>query len=309
MGAWVVVYPLLPSMPPYSGDGGMIMAAERRRDSWEISHLSAGNYTFGSVDGDLIQARDVHFNSATLGSSEILVAHQLPAIIGDFTGRVGDLAQLDTLMSTQDGGSAISRGPMVVITAIDGTAGVGKTTLAVYWAHRLRHRFPDGQLFVNLRGYDSGPPAKPADVLDSFLRALGVSREQIPAAAEEREAMYRSLLDGRRVLILLDNANSPDQVRPLLPASSTCMVIITSRSSLTGLAVTAAAVRVSLDLLPLDDAVALLRTIIGSRRADADPDSVTKLAFACARLPLALRIAAHRAAARPHVEIASLSRI
>ncbi|MQA85329.1 MAG: tetratricopeptide repeat protein [Streptosporangiales bacterium] len=255
----------------------------------------------GTVHGQVVQAREVHLPPPSARS--LPVPRQLPATIPDFTGRASDLAHLDALLATGDEPGPAVGPPAVVITAIDGTAGAGKTTLAVCWAHRVKHRFPDGQLYVNLRGYDAGPPATPAEVLDGFLRALDIPPERIP---DDVEALFRSLLDGRRTLLLLDNANSPEQVRPLLPGSPGCLALVTSRSSLSGLAVTAGAIRVSLDLLPLADAVALLRTIIGAERVDAEPDAVVDLARICARLPLALRIAGHRATARPHTRLADV---
>src|SRR3954471_6402096 len=226
---------------------------------------------------------------------------QLPAAVRDFTGRAGDLARLDALLD--QGGTARS----VLVTTITGTAGVGKTTLAVRWAHRVRDRFPDGQLYVNLRGYDPGPPAEPAAVLDGFLRALEVPADQIPPTVEQRSALFRSRTDDRRLLVVLDNARSEEQVRPLLPGSPSSMVVVTSRASLTGLAVGLGAVRVGLDLLPVRDAVALLRTVVGGDRTDAEPDAVADLVERCARLPLALQLVAQRAAARPHVPLAELA--
>src|SRR5580692_7396897 len=143
----------------------------------------------------------------------------------------------------------------VVISAVSGTAGVGKTALAVRWAHQIAERFRDGQLYVNLRGYDPGQPVTAADALAGFLRSLGVPGQDIPAEEAERAARYRSLLADRRVLVLLDNARSVEQVRPLLPGSPSCAVIVTSRHSLGGLVTRDGAERLDLDLLPLTDAV------------------------------------------------------
>jgi tetratricopeptide (TPR) repeat protein len=179
----------------------------------------------------------------------------------------------------------------VVITAIAGTAGVGKTALAVQWARQVADRFPDGQLWVNLRGYDPDQPMTPGQALTLFLRALGVPGSQIPVEVDAQTGLYRSLLEGRRVLVVLDNANSPDQVRPLLPGAPGCLVLVTSRDDLPGLVARDGAGRVRLDLLSEDDAVALLHTLLG---VAADPTAVAELAALCARLPLALRIAAER---------------
>ena len=194
----------------------------------------------------------------------------------------------------------------MVISAIGGTAGVGKTALAVQWAHQVAGRFPDGQLYVNLRGYDPGQPVTAADALAGFLRALGVPGQDIPAEEDERAARYRSLLAGRRMLVVLDNAGSVEQVRPLLPGAAGCVVLVTSRDALAGLVARDGARRLDLDLLPLPDAVGLLRALIGAR-VDADPAAAAALAERCARLPLALRVAAELAAARPDVPLAELA--
>ncbi len=222
------------------------------------------------------------------------VPRLLPAPVPHFTGRAVELA---ALTHTLDQRGASARG-VVVISAIGGTAGVGKTELAVQWSHQFADRFPDGQLYVNLRGYDPAEPVAAADALAGFLRALGVPGQEIPPGEDERAACYRSLLDGRRMLVLLDNAGSAEQVRPLLPASPFCAVVVTSRDGLAGLVARHGAVRLDLDLLPLADATDLLRELIGER-ARADPDAVTALANRCARLPLALRVAAELATARP----------
>jgi tetratricopeptide (TPR) repeat protein/transcriptional regulator with XRE-family HTH domain len=226
---------------------------------------------------------------------------QLPAVVVDFTGRS---AELKTLTGLLDQGE---RPPgTVLITAIDGTAGVGKTALAVHWARQITGRFPDGQLYVNLRGYDPGQPLPPTDALAGFLRALGVPGQGIPADTEERAARYRGLLAGRRMLVLLDNAASAEQVRPLLPATPDCVAVVTSRDTLAGLVARDGARRLDLDLLSPADAAVLLTTLIGDRAA-ADPAATAALATACARLPLALRIAAEFAATRLNVSLADLT--
>ena len=234
------------------------------------------------------------------------VPRELPADVQGFTGRAAELAELDQLIAG-DGEPADAALPAsVVISAVAGTAGVGKTTLAVHWAHRVRDRFPDGQLYVDLRGYDPGDPVRPADALGSFMRALGVAAPDIPDDLSERASRYRSMLDGRRMLVVLDNAAAVEQVRPLLPGTPSCAVVVTSRDSLTGLVARNGARRLDLDLLPLPDAVALLRALIGAR-VDADPGSAAALAEQCARLPLALRVAAEFAAARPDLPLAQLA--
>jgi tetratricopeptide (TPR) repeat protein len=182
---------------------------------------------------------------------------------------------------------------------------VGKTALAVHWAHQVADRFPDGQLYVNLRGYDPDQLVPAADALAGFLRALGVPGPDIPPEPDERAARYRSLLAGRRMLVVLDNARSVEQARPLLPGTPACVTLVTSRDSLAGLVARDGAVRLDLDLLPTADAVSLLRALIG-QRADADPGAAEALAAQCCRLPLALRVAAELAAARPAIPLAGL---
>jgi DNA-binding SARP family transcriptional activator/Tfp pilus assembly protein PilF len=236
------------------------------------------------------------------GHPAVIVPRQLPAAVTHFTGRAAELAELTALLD-QAGSQATGT---VVISAIGGTAGVGKTALAVHWAHKVADRFGDGQLYVNLRGYDPGQPVPAADTLAAFLRSLGVPGQDIPPEADERAARYRSLLAGKQVLIVLDNAGSADQVRPLLPGTPACTVVVTSRDALAGLVAMDGAVRLDLDLLPLAEAVALLQTLIGPR-ADAEPDAAAELAAQCCRLPLALRVAAELAAGRPAASLAGLT--
>jgi tetratricopeptide (TPR) repeat protein len=227
---------------------------------------------------------------------------ELPTGVPHFTGRTEELKTLTGLL-----GQPGERTPgTVVISAIGGTAGVGKTALAVYWAHQVASWFPDGQLYVNLRGYDVGQPMTAADALARFLRALGVPGQDIPPEEDERAARYRSMLAGKRMLVLLDNAGEVEQVRPLLPGSPHCAVLVTSRDALPGLVARDGAVRLDLGLLPLDDATGLLRVLIGPR-VSADPGAAADLAAQCSRLPLALRVAAELAAARPAVPLAELT--
>ena len=236
------------------------------------------------------------------GGSGAFTPRELPAPVAHFVGRANELAALTELLdrSGEDNPGAI------VISAIGGTAGVGKTALAVRWAHQVAERFPDGQLYVNLRGYDPGQPMTAADALAGFLRALGVAGQDIPAAEAERAARYRSLLVGRRMLVVLDNAGSVEQARPLLPGSPACAVVVTSRDALAGLVARDGAERLDLDLLPLQEAVSLLRALIGAR-VDADLDAAGVLAARCCRLPLALRVAAELAVARPAAPLAELA--
>jgi tetratricopeptide (TPR) repeat protein/transcriptional regulator with XRE-family HTH domain len=232
-------------------------------------------------------------------SAAAMVPRQLPAAVSHFTGRAAELDALSCMLSDADAART------VVISALVGTAGVGKTAVAVQWAHQAAERFPDGQLYVNLRGYDPEEPVLAADALAGFLRTLGVPGQEVPDAVAERARLYRSRLAGRRVLVLLDNARDGEQVRPLLPGAPGCVAVVTSRDTLAGLVATDGARRLDLDVLPLADAVGLLRSLIGPR-ADEDPKSAAELAGLCARLPLALRIAAELAVARPAARLADL---
>ena len=195
-----------------------------------------------------------------------------------------------------------------MISAIGGTAGVGKTALALHWAHRVAGRFADGQLHVNLRGFDpSGIPATPAEAIRGFLDALGVPPGRIPPGPDAQTGLYRSLLADRKMLIVLDNARDEAQVRPLLPASRGSLVLVTSRSQLSGLAGADGARLLSLDVLTHAEAVQLLTARIGAARAAAEPEAVAEIARLCACLPLALAVAAARAAARPGFPLAALA--
>jgi len=227
------------------------------------------------------------------------VLRQLPSDTSCFTGRAAELGSLDGAL-----GTSMARTPQV--TVVTGTAGVGKTALAIRWAHQVASRFPDGQLYVNLRGYDTDDPMPPGAALDSFLRALGMPGHAIPAGTQDKAAAYRSLLADRAMLIVLDNAADAEQVRPLLPAGPACAALVTSRDALAGLIARDGAVPVRLDLLPHGDAVALLTGLIGERAA-ADPDATARLAACCCRLPLPLRVAAELATSRPSVPLAVLA--
>ncbi|MBP2320125.1 DNA-binding SARP family transcriptional activator/Tfp pilus assembly protein PilF/DNA-binding XRE family transcriptional regulator [Kibdelosporangium banguiense] len=224
---------------------------------------------------------------------------QLPADVTGFAGREAQIEALDALVPEG------SQTTAVVIVAIEGIAGVGKTALAVHWAHRVRNRYPDGQLYVDLRGYASGAPVRPLDALSRFLHALGVPAEQVPIDVDEGMGLYRTLLANRRVLIVLDNASGVDQVRPLLPGSAGCLVLVTSRGRLGGLSAREGAHRLALDGLHPDEAKALLARTIGADRMRDDPASVADLLDACAYLPLALRIAAANINSGPNTEIAA----
>jgi DNA-binding SARP family transcriptional activator len=229
---------------------------------------------------------------------------QLPADVAGFTGRDDKLKHLDTLLAGDDDPA----GTAVLISAIAGAAGIGKTALAVHWGNRVRDRFPDGQLYVNLRGWSAGPPVPPIQALASFLRALGVPGEQVPSDVPEAAALYRSLLAGKRVLVLLDNAAEPQQVRPLLPASAGCLALVTSRDRLGGLVALDGAIPLPLDVLTEGEAHDLLARLLGHDRLHAEPEAAADLAALCGYLPLALRIAAAILATRPRTGIAAFVR-
>jgi DNA-binding SARP family transcriptional activator len=232
------------------------------------------------------------------------VPRQLPGMAAQFTGRVMELAALDSML--REAGD--EEPGTVVIAAICGAAGVGKTALAIRWAHRVADRFPDGQLYVNLRGFDpSGAPAETAEVIRGFLEALGVTPERIPPGLSEQVGLYRSLLARRRLLIVLDNARGERQVRPLLPAGPGCLVVVTSRNALTGLAAAEGAQLLSLRVLAPAEARQMLAARLGSEQAEAEPAAVAEIARLCAYLPLALSVAAARAAARPGLPLATLA--
>jgi DNA-binding SARP family transcriptional activator len=220
------------------------------------------------------------------------VPRQLPSAVRHFTGRQAELAMLTEVLD-----EAGSSGGTVVISAIDGMAGIGKTALAVHVAHRLAEKFPDGQLFLDLHGYTKGrAPRTPNEALTWLLRALGVPPERIPSDGDEAAALYRQRLFDTRTLIVLDNAATEAQVRPLLPGGGTCLVLVTSRRRLRSLD---DAHSVSLDLLSPADAVALLHTVAGAGRIPADDKRLDEVAELCGYLPLALRIAASLLRHRP----------
>jgi hypothetical protein len=205
------------------------------------------------------------------------VPAQLPANVGDFTGRAAQLAQLDQVMPGPG-----QRGTNTVgVVAISGTAGIGKTALAVRWAHQVRDCYPDGQLYVNLRGYAPTRPVTPVEALTGFLYALGVPVDRIPVELEPAAALYRTLLADKRVLVVLDNARSVERVRPLLPGGTGCLVLVTSRDQLGGLVARDGARRIRLDVLAATEAHALLAQLLGAERVATEPAAVTELARLC----------------------------
>ncbi|MDR6974761.1 DNA-binding SARP family transcriptional activator [Streptomyces sp. 3330] len=218
---------------------------------------------------------------------------QLPATVPDFTGRSAFVRELSEVLA-RAGDGADGGGRVMAVSALAGIGGVGKTTLAVHVAHRARPAFPDGQLYVDLQG--AGPrSAEPETVLGSFLRALGTADSAIPDSLEERAALYRSVLDGRRVLVLLDNAKDAAQIRPLLPGTEGCAALVTSRVRMVDLA---GAHLVDLDVMSPEEALALFTRIVGEERVAAERKAALDVVAACGFLPLAIRIAASRLAAR-----------
>lgn len=228
------------------------------------------------------------------------VPRELPPDPAGFIGRDVECAELDKALRLAQASAAAP-----VVATISGPAGIGKTELAVHWAHRVADEFPDGCLYADLRGFSPGEPRLPGDVLAGFLRGLGTSG-QLPDDLDERAAWYRSALAGRRLLVVLDNAYDSDQVRPLLPGATSCFVVVTSRSDLAGLSLRPGTHRISLDALPEPDQWELLRTHIGSRVSD-DPAAARELADRCAGLPLALRIMSAHAARQPDQPLAGLA--
>jgi hypothetical protein len=219
--------------------------------------------------------------------------------VADFTGRSDQVALVRELLC----GTAAVRPATVVVSAMAGKAGVGKTALAIHVAHQLRELFPDGQLYVNLHGAEPHP-VEAAAVLARFLRSLGLDGAMIPVDQDEREALYWACLADRRVLVVLDDAASEAQVRPLLPGTSGCAVLITSRARLVGLE---GARLLDLEVLQTGQAVELLARIVGAGRVAAEPDAAAAIVDYCGRLPLAVRIAGARLAARRHWSLGQLA--
>jgi DNA-binding SARP family transcriptional activator len=226
---------------------------------------------------------------------------QLPPDLAGFVGRTEHLRQLDALVAGDR--------TAVVITAISGTAGVGKTTLAVHWAHRVRDQFPDGQLYLNLRGFDpDGSAVDPGAAVRRLIEAFDLPAQRIPADLDGRAALYRTLLADKKMLVLLDNARDTEQVRQLMPATPGCLALITSRNHLAGLVATDAAAPLMLDLLTTEEAGELLARRLGVDRTRREPEAVEEIVQRCGRLPLALAIVAARAATQPRLSLAALAR-
>jgi DNA-binding SARP family transcriptional activator/tetratricopeptide (TPR) repeat protein len=228
---------------------------------------------------------------------------QLPADLPTFTGRAADLARLDALLVRTG-----ARPSTVTVAAVTGMAGIGKTTLAVHWAHRVAHRYPDGVVHLNLHGFDPSVPAlSPGEAIDAVLQSFGIGYDAIPVSPDAKASLYRSLLADRRVLLLLDNARSADQVRPLLPGAPGSLVVITSRDRLTGLVSRDGAHPVRLDALDADAARALLAARLGADRVAAEPAAVVELLDRCGGLPLALAVLATRALTHTSFSLADVA--
>ncbi|MET0133516.1 MAG: BTAD domain-containing putative transcriptional regulator [Kibdelosporangium sp.] len=228
---------------------------------------------------------------------------QLPPDLPAFAGRRSELAHLLSLLPS-DG----TRASGLTTIALDGMPGAGKTTLAVHWAHQVADQFPDGQLYVNMRGFDpNGVAMEAAEALRGFLDALGVHPDRMPSGLAGQTGLYRSLLSDRRVLVLIDNARDADQVRPLLPGASGCHVVVTSRNRLTGLVVGEGAHPLTLSSLSSEDARETMVRRLGRDRVAAEAEAVEEIIALCGRLPLALAIVASRAAANPHFPLSAIT--
>ncbi|WP_103503506.1 tetratricopeptide repeat protein [Streptomyces sp. SM14] len=278
------------------------------QDSGGPTEEAKANEIGGGTSRDVVQAGRVsggiHFHQPS-SSPERPAAHwtprQLPRDIRGFVNRTSELRHLNAILATEDGDTTV-----VDVCVIAGTAGAGKTALALHWAHRAKARFPEGQLYVNLRGYDPGQAVTTWAALYGFLTALGVSTERVPADADSGAALFRSVLAGRSMLIVLDNAASAAQIRPLLPGHPGCLVLVTSRSRMSGLAVHDGARRITLGTLPEPEAVALIRAVTSGYRTEDATEKIAELARLCAHLPLALRVAAERAASHPYMDLDDL---
>lgn len=243
--------------------------------------------------GDLLALSAVDF---------VIVPHQLPGTISNFVGRT---RELDILTTQSD--QATEGAGTVVITAIGGTAGIGKTTLAVHWARTHIDQFPDGQLYVDLHGFDpSGNPVAPDTAIRGFLDAFRVPPEKIPVNFDDQAALYRTLVEDRQLVIVLDNARDADQVWPLLPGSPRCLVLVTSRQQLGSLVARRQAVHITLEFMTAEEARQLLISFLGEERIHAEPEAVDELIRYCIGLPTALTIAAARIQTEPHTSLTTL---
>jgi transcriptional regulator with XRE-family HTH domain/tetratricopeptide (TPR) repeat protein len=277
---------------------GFLAAAQRRLGGHAADRVPANRPA--PVGGALVR-QDGSPVVADRSQVPAVVPRQLPAAVPYFTGRVRELAALDAVPDAAGPGRA-------AVVAVDGPPGAGKTALALHWAYQVADQFPDGQLFVNLRGFDpSQAPLPPTAALRGLLETLGVPHERLPRSADGLTGLYRSLLAGHRILVVLDNARDAAQVRPLLPGSPACQVVVTSRSRLTGLIARDGAARVAVDAMTGAEARELLARRLGADRVADDERAAWQIADRCGGLPLALCIAAARAAMRPDLPLAQVA--
>lgn len=269
---------------------------------------------------DAVSAAEIHGTDRTGGSDRTGGADspaavgdarvrpsQLPADLALFTGRRYEIDCATALLHAHEASAAASASSAAPVAVVDGMAGAGKTTLAVHFAHRIADRYPDGSLYVNLRGYDpGGSRTDPGVAVEAFLVALGVAPHEIPEGLDARAALYRGVLADRRVLIVLDNARDSEQVQPLLPSAPGCLVIVTSRSRLSGLVARHGAQPLTLGLLSAEDGRELLARRLGEERVAAEPEAADAIIDLCARLPLALSVVAARAAHHPGFRLADI---
>jgi transcriptional regulator with XRE-family HTH domain len=269
------------------------LAAAMELDATETARLIRDVYALSVPGGDLPEISHSIGGRAEAPSLPLLA--QLPSAPAHFVDRRDAMAKLDGFLDAAlDGGAGGS------VALVVGAAGVGKTALVTHWGHRVADRFPDGILYVDLHGYSPTAPMDPRQALNWFLRALGWRDREIPSALGECSALYRSVLANRRVLVVLDNAATAEQVRPLLTANRGCAVTVTSRQALTGLVVREGAQRVHLAGLPEGDAVRLLGLVAGEHRVAAEPAAAADLVHRCGHLPLAIRVMGQRLRGRPH---------
>ncbi|WP_309114727.1 NB-ARC domain-containing protein [Saccharothrix sp.] len=293
--------------------GGSSQTATACRVGYSASHYSNVENGHKPPTFDFARACDIAFDTGSrfveLYEAECLPTHrktparpaQLPPV-PRLIGRTGVFDVLERFLDHEPSGTSAD------VIALDGNAGVGKTTLAVAWAHHVKNRFPDGALFVDLHGHAAeGEPIGPHEVLEHLLKALGVPPAEIPATLDWRSALLRTVLDGTRTLLVFDNAARFEQVRPLIPASPGCLVIVTSRQRLSGLAVHYSAHCLTVDMLGDADSVALLRDVVGPERVDAERIAAERIARLCGGLPLAVRVAAERVAASSHLTLTGLA--